>query len=95
MHTFHTYSVEFAYNDELKPQIRKFQAANAGHAQKKCLKDYPGAHVIEIWREGLYGEGITVYQPVSTAKVEPLPAIKTEETTFPFFDECFGRRPRN
>jgi hypothetical protein len=94
MHTFHTYRVEFAYNDELIQQIRKFQAANVGHAQKKCLKEYPGAHVIKIWREGLYGEGITVYQPVSTAKVEPLP-VKTEETTFAFFDECFGHRPGN
>jgi hypothetical protein len=94
MHTFHTYSVEFAYNDE-KPQIGKFQAANVGHAQEKCFKDYPGAHVIEVWREGLYGQGITVYPPVSMAKVEPLPAVKTEEMAFAFFDECFGRRPRN
>jgi hypothetical protein len=94
MRTYHTYSVQFDYGNGLEPQIRKYQAANVGHAQKKCLREYPGTRVIEIQREGLYGEGLTVYQPASTARVEPLPAVKTEEQTFAFFDECKEERPR-
>jgi hypothetical protein len=89
------YRVEFARDSDLYPQVRSFEATSAGHAQKKCLREYPGSRILKMWQEARLGEGGRCYgsitnEPVSAARVEPLPAVKTEERTFPFFDQCRG-----
>jgi hypothetical protein len=53
-----TYHVRFNYGDGLEEQVRTFKATGPGAAQAECLKEYPGADVIEIWREGRYWQGI-------------------------------------
>ena len=73
-----TYHVRFNYGDGLEEQVRTFKTTGPGHAQAACLKEYPGADVIEIWREGRYGQGVTVYQPASAVKIKPLPEPEPE-----------------
>jgi hypothetical protein len=48
-----------------------FSAVSAGQAFEKCLEQFPGAKLIQAWREGGYadGHGITIYSPPSFAKV--------------------------
>jgi len=87
-----TYNVRFSYGDGLEEQARVFKAINPGHAQAACLKEYPGADVIEIWREGRYGQGITSYRPASAVRIKPLPEPETEQIKFPFFNGCLGKR---
>ena len=49
-----------------------FSAVSAGQAFEKCLEQFPGAKLIQAWREGGYadGFGVTTYSPPSFAKVE-------------------------
>jgi hypothetical protein len=67
-----TYHVKFSYAEggELEPQVRTYRVASVIRAFEKCLKEYPGARLIEGWREGGYleGYGITVYQPPSLVR---------------------------
>ena len=72
-----TYHVRFNYGDGLEEQIRTFKATGPGHAQAECLKEYSGADVTEIWREGRYGQGITSYRPASVVRIKPLPEPET------------------
>jgi hypothetical protein len=78
-----TYNVKFAYNDEgiTEPQVKRYSSTSAGQAFQKCQEEYPGARLIEAWREGGYldGYGITTYQPPSFVKVEAEPAPKEEQ----------------
>jgi hypothetical protein len=78
-----TYYVKFSYDGEgeLEPQVRSYRAASVIRAFEKCLKEYPGARLIEAWREGGYldGYGSTTYQPPSFVKVEAEPAPKEEQ----------------
>ena len=79
-----TYYVKFSYDGEgelVEPQIRRYQATSPGHAFEKYLREFPGAKLIEAWREGGYldGYGITTYQPPSFVKVEAEPAPKEEQ----------------
>jgi hypothetical protein len=93
------YHVQFTYDGGLNPQERTYKAGSPATAQERCQREFPGAKVIEIWTEARLASGTSLgcltYQPVSTARVEPLPMVKPEETTFAFFSECLGRRPRN
>lgn len=77
------YNVKFVYNDEgaTEPQVRRFSATSGGQAFQQCLKEYPGAKLIEAWREGgwLGGHGITTYKPPSLVKVKTRPAPKEDQ----------------
>jgi hypothetical protein len=95
MNTYHPYHIRFCYDGTTEPQTRTFRAANAAHAQMKCRQEYPGCQLLEVWREEgspRTGYAITVYEVVSTARIEPLPAPEVEEQTFSFFDQCKGER---
>ena len=88
------YHVKFAYGGTTEPQIRKFIATSAGQAFRKCLREYPGAKLIEAWREGGYtdGYGITSYKQPS---VRQLPdqtdqKPKEEQMKFDFRSSCRG-----
>jgi hypothetical protein len=81
-----SYHIKFVYHDELEPQIpqiRRYKASSPGDAFKKCLCEFPGARLIEGWREGGYldGHGITTYKPPSLVKVKAKPAPKEEQMT--------------
>ena len=90
-----TYYVKFAYGEEAEPQVRSFKATSSGRAVQKCLCEYPGAKVRELFSEGGLGAnyGCTVYEvPPSGSvsvgvKAQPAPAPSQGETTIPFFDE--------
>jgi hypothetical protein len=94
------YHIGFTYDSDLASQVQRFEATSAGHAQEKCRRKYPGCKILETWcdarlNEGSRGSfGLVSYPTVSTSKVNPLPAIKTEETTFSFFDQCESYRPQ-
>jgi hypothetical protein len=94
------YFIRFAYDGDLPSQIERFEATSAGHAQKKCRRKYPGCEILKTLcearlRQGSrYSFGFVSYPTVSTARVEPLPTIKAEETTFAFFSECVSHRPQ-
>ena len=92
-----TYHIKFSYDGEgeLEPQVRKYEAISPGRAFKKCLDEFPGAKLIEGWREGRIGgvnHGCITYAPPSTITAVAEPAPKAEETKFPFYDECLGTR---
>jgi hypothetical protein len=91
--TFYTYSIWFTRHGETR--VKQFKATNPGSAFAKYFKKHPGAKLLggklESSRGATYGR--ITYESVSTANVEPLPAVKTEEITFPFFDGCLGKRP--
>jgi hypothetical protein len=96
MRMFH---ITFRNNGEQTERTKTYRGLDIGNALAKWAREHPDAVLIGEYAEArIAGRhlGYVNYPPVSTAKVEPLPAVKkTEETTFPFFDECFGRRPRN
>lgn len=82
-----TYNIKFVYADDgTEPQLRSYQAINAGQAFRKCLKEYPGAKLIEAWKEGGYldGYGITAYKPPSVVNVQAEPAPKEKQLKFNF-----------
>jgi hypothetical protein len=97
MNAYHTYRIKFCYDGEgeLESQIRTFKATSPGHAFKKCLQEYPGAKLIEGWREGGYSGGyaITTYAPPSTVRIKAAPVPEAEETHFPFWKDCVSHRP--
>jgi hypothetical protein len=95
MSSYHSYFVKFVYGDKLEEQIRKFQAANPGHAFRRCVQQYPGSKLIEAWREGGRESNYasTTYAPPSTVKIKSEPAPKSEQSKFSFFDCCLSRRP--
>jgi hypothetical protein len=97
MKPFPTYSVQFICQGDSEPRMQNFEAANAGDAQARCLHKYPDARVLGVTREGkLAGMGGWChinYKAVSTAKVEPRPALEVKEVAFPFYDDCIGHRP--
>jgi len=78
-----TYYVKFSYNGEgeLEPKVRSYRAGSVIRAFERCLKEYPGARLIEACREGGYldGYGMTTYQPSSLVKIEGKPAPKEEQ----------------
>jgi hypothetical protein len=78
-----TYHIKFSYDGEGKrePQVRRYKATSPGEAFQKCLREYPGAKLIEAWREGgwLDGHGITTYKPPSLVKVKARSAPKEEQ----------------
>jgi hypothetical protein len=78
-----TYHVKFSHDGEgeLETQVRSYRVASVIRAFERCLKEYPGARLIEAWREGWYldGYGFTIYQPPSFVKVEAEPALKEEQ----------------
>jgi hypothetical protein len=77
------YNVKFADDENTRElRVRSYEAASAGQAFQKCLREFPKARLIEAWREGRYldGYGITTYEPPSTPKVEVAePAPSREE----------------
>jgi len=91
-----SYRIKFIYADQLEPQVRSYKAASPGQAFKKCLRKYPGAKLIEGRKEGGLGGnyGCITYTPPPTVRIIAEPAApKAEETKFPFYDDCLGRRP--
>jgi hypothetical protein len=89
-----TYRIEFTYDGEGEAQVQSYKATSPGHAFEKCLREFPGAKLLEGWNEGGRGSeyGCVTYPPPSTARIVAEPAPKTEETTFPFYDDCLGTR---
>ena len=91
-----TYHIKFTYDGEheLEPQIRNYKASSPGDAFKKCLREFPGAKLIEGWSNGGLGfnYGCITYAPPSTVRIEAEPAPKAEEQKFPFWNDCVGRR---
>jgi hypothetical protein len=83
-----TYNVKFAYNNEgiTELQVRRYSSTSAGQAFQKCQEEYPGAKLIEAWKEGGYldGHGITTYKPPSVAKVQTGPVPRENQLTFRF-----------
>lgn len=95
MKLFH---LQFQYDGNLNTQERTIEATSAGHAQEKCRREYPGCKILDVWQNARWGTsgrcyGRTHYEVVSPIKPEPLPAVKAEETHFPFWDGCLGKRP--
>jgi hypothetical protein len=93
MKIFH---VEFYKNGDPKPCTKTYRGVDLGNALVKWGRDYPDAKLVNEWGEARVGGkplGYVTYEPVSTAKPEPLPAVKAEEQIFSFFDECIGSRP--
>jgi hypothetical protein len=92
-------NVKFIIDDEgtTEAYVRSYEAINAGQAFQKCLKKYPGARLIEAWREGGYldGYGITTYQPPSLVKVEAEPAPKEEQILLHFPEQTAQRIKRH
>ena len=80
------YHVKFAYGGTTEPQIRKFIATSAGQAFRKCVREYPGAKLIEAWREGGYtdGYGITSYKPPSVRQLPDQTDQKPREEQMKF-----------
>ena len=80
-----TYHVKFSHDGEGELVKHRFEAIeprlSSGPPFEKCLKEYPGARLIEAWREGGYldGYGFAIYQPPSFVKVEAEPAPKQEQ----------------
>ena len=93
-----TYHIKFSYDGEgeLEPQVRRYKATDPGHAFEKCLREFPGAKLLEGWNEGGRGSeyGCITYAPPSTVRTAAEPRPKAEETRFPFYDECLGTRLR-
>ena len=86
-----TYHIRF--EGELGERVQSYRAASPGQAFKKCLRQFPGARLIEGWSGiGSHYYGCVTYQPPSTAGVVAEPARQEEETKFPFYDEVKGRR---
>lgn len=94
MRTFH---ITFREKVEQTVRTKTYKGVDIGHALAKWAQEHPDAVLIEEHAEARIGGthlGYVSYEPVSAAKVEPLPAIKTEETTFAFFDDCASHRPQ-
>jgi hypothetical protein len=91
-----TYHIKFSYDGEGESQVRRYKATDPGHAFEKCLREFPGAKLLEGWNEGGRGSeyGCITYAPPSTVRTAAEPRPKAEETRFPFYDECLGTRPR-
>jgi hypothetical protein len=89
-----SYNIKFICADKLQPQVRRYKAANPGQAFSKCMREFPGAKLIEGWREGGLGDnyGCIVYAPPSTVRIAAEPPPQAEETKFSFYDKCLGRR---
>jgi hypothetical protein len=79
---------KFTYSDEgiTEPQVRRYSATSAGQAFQKCQEEYPGAKLIEAWREGGYldGYGYTTFKPPSVVKVKTGPVPNEEQLKFNF-----------
>jgi hypothetical protein len=87
------YTIKFCVRDE-EPQFQSYRATSPGDAFARCLRDFPGAKLLEAFSEGGLREhyGCITYAPPSTVRSMAQPTPKEEETTFPFFDACRGSR---
>jgi hypothetical protein len=91
-----TFNIEFVLNGQTKPCILAFKAHSPGAAQRRFHEKFPEGGILRQWSETrINGRcfGHVTYEPVSTVRVEPLPASKAEEQTFGFFDSCLSTRP--
>jgi len=88
-----TYCVKFCCSDQVQ-QFRRYKATSPGHAFIKCLREFPGAKLLEGWTEGGLGAyyGCVTYTSPSTVKVVANPATLEEETVFSFYHDCLGSR---
>jgi hypothetical protein len=93
----HIYHIEFAADGETAElRHETVRARSPGQAQFFFHQRFPGYRILKQWTEARAGGaclGTINYEPVSTTRIEPLPEIKTEEQTFPFFDECRSTKP--
>jgi hypothetical protein len=99
MNQFCSYHIEYRGRGKTESRVKEYRATNAGSAFAKAHKEFPDAELLGGWRQsegerGNKGEfAVTRYTAPSTAKVEPLPAVRAEELTFDFFEDCYGLRP--
>jgi hypothetical protein len=94
------FCIELILDGDPTSQFQRFRATSAGHAQVKCRRKNRGCIILDTWCDARVNKGsrsifgFVSYPTVSTAKPEPLPVVKPEETTFAFFDECVSHRPQ-
>jgi hypothetical protein len=90
------YRIKFTCNGEGEPRVRSYKATSPGHAFEKCLREFPGAKLIEGRCEARLSTGTSyggiTYAPPSTVRVVAEPTPKTEEIKFPFWNDCVGSR---
>jgi hypothetical protein len=84
-----TYCVRFCLNGKTKPQTKRYRAHTLGEAFQKCHREFPGARLIEGWRQGeRNGErAITHYEAPSSVAVIPGPKNTAEQTAFRVADQ--------
>jgi hypothetical protein len=93
MRIFH---IAFLKNGSAEPCTKNYLGVDVGNAISKWKRDFPDAKLISEYSEARVGGhhlGHVTYEPVSTAKPEPLPEVKAEERTFSFFADCISHRP--
>lgn len=70
------------FKHEGHEHAKKVEASDPGHAYAKILREHPGAEIVRgLQQRRFLGELIWMeYGPVSTARPEPLPREKREQT---------------
>lgn len=97
MRIFH---ITFRNNGESTTRTKTYKGLDIGNALAKWAQEHPDAVLIGEYAEARIGGkhlGYVNYPAVSTAKVEPLTALKEEQRTFSFLKEIpvnFRRRKR-
>jgi hypothetical protein len=84
-----TYYIEFRRNGKAELQTKRYEAANPGHAFQKCHREFPGAQLIQGWRQSeRNGEhAVTTYEAPSTVTIVPEPTVKWEQLLFGFANQ--------
>jgi hypothetical protein len=91
----HTYHIKFRRIGKAESQIKRYQAANPGHAFQKCCREFPGAELIRGWWQSDRKDELVVatYEPPSTVRVVAGARVKWEQMLFSFANEI-SLKPR-
>jgi len=86
---YHTYYIKFRRNGKAESQTKRYQAANPGHAFWKCHREFPGAQIIQGWRQSDYKDeyAVTIYEPPPMIRIVAGPKAKEEQVPFGFVSE--------
>jgi hypothetical protein len=81
---YHSYYIKFRRNGKPESQTKRYQAANPGHAFQKCHREFPGAKLIQGWRQSDCRDeyAVTTYEPPSTVRIVAGPRAKEEQVLF-------------